>query len=140
VVVADGAAGAFSNITLSEPATIEAPKTESLLVLRLLAFAGGIILNMMPCVFPVLSIKLFSLIQASGQGAAAHRVREGVMYTAGVLMTFALLGGVFLALRAGGSAIGWGFQLQSPWVVLGLAVLFWVMALSFIGAFEFGQS
>ncbi|MGB3611307.1 MAG: thioredoxin family protein [Cellvibrio sp.] len=140
VVVADGAAWAFSNITLSAPATFAAPETQSLLVLLLLAFAGGIILNLMPCVFPVLSIKLFSLIQASGQGAAAHRVREGVMYTAGVLMTFALLGGVFLVLRAGGAAIGWGFQLQSPWVVVGLAVLFWVMALSFIGAFEFGHS
>ena len=148
IIVADDNAWAFSDTPLvlsgiasgvtSTPSV--APANQSLIVLIFFAFIGGIILNLMPCVFPVLSIKLFSLIQTSGQGAAAHRVREGMMYTAGVLATFAALGGIFLALRAGGSAIGWGFQLQSPVVVMALAVLFGLMALSFIGAFEFGHS
>ena len=139
IVVAGDKAWDFSAQPVSA-ASIVPPDTQPLMVLLLLAFAGGVILNLMPCVFPVLSIKLFSLIQTSGQGAAAHRVREGFMYTAGVLATFAVLGGIFLALRAGGSAIGWGFQLQSPVVVIALALLFWLMALSFIGAFEFGHS
>src|SRR5690606_6825576 len=100
----------------------------------------GVILNLMPCVFPVLSIKLFSLINAPGQGAdlITHRVREGLLYTAGVLTTVTACGLVFLLLRTGGAAIGWGFQLQSPMVVLGLVILFWLMALSFLGNFEFG--
>lgn len=110
-------------------------------ILLLSALLGGVILNLMPCVFPVLSIKLFSLINTPGQGKAqtARRLREGLLYTAGVLTTFIGLGLLFLALRAGGAAIGWGFQLQSPAVVLALILLFWLMALSFLGSFEFGN-
>lgn len=108
----------------------------ALWLLLLAAFAGGVILNLMPCVFPVLSIKLFSLVQHGRQG---RRLREGWLYTAGVLATFAALGAALLALRAGGAAIGWGFQLQSPPVVLVLIVLFWLMALAFSGLFEFGH-
>lgn len=99
------------------------------------AFLGGVILNLMPCVFPVLSIKLFGLVQLD----ASRRAREGLVYAAGVLCTFALLGGALLTVRAGGAAIGWGFQLQSPTVILGLIILFWLMALSFSGVFEFGH-
>ncbi|QDH70292.1 protein-disulfide reductase DsbD family protein [Marilutibacter alkalisoli] len=104
-----------------------------------LAFAGGVILNLMPCVFPVLAIKLFSLIGMPGGTGLQSRLREGLLYTAGVLATFAALGGVFLALRAGGAAVGWGFQLQSPVVVLLLVLLFWTMALAFLGVFELGH-
>ncbi|MCP8899859.1 protein-disulfide reductase DsbD family protein [Gilvimarinus xylanilyticus] len=110
---------------------------QPLWLLLLAAFVGGVILNLMPCVFPVLSIKLFGLIN-SGAGASA-RTREGLLYSAGVLATFAALGALLLALRAGGAAIGWGFQLQSAPVVLGLIVLFWLMALAFSGVFEFGH-
>lgn len=99
------------------------------------AFLGGVILNLMPCVFPVLSIKLFGLVQQS----SAHRAKEGFVYAAGVLCTFTLLGAVLLGLRAGGAALGWGFQLQSPAVILILITLFWLMALSFSGVFEFGH-
>lgn len=105
--------------------------------LLLAAFAGGVILNLMPCVFPVLSIKLFGLV--STHTGTAGRVREGLIYSAGVLATFAGLGALLLALRAGGAAVGWGFQLQSAPVVLALILLFWLMALSFSGVFEFGH-
>ncbi|WP_069948797.1 protein-disulfide reductase DsbD family protein [Microbulbifer aggregans] len=108
---------------------------QSLWLLVLAAFAGGVILNLMPCVFPVLSIKVFGLINSG----AGHRMREALLYGAGVLATFAALGALLLALRAGGAAVGWGFQLQSAPVVLALIALFWLMALSFSGLFEFGH-
>ena len=98
------------------------------------AFAGGLILNLMPCVFPILSLKLFGL--ASADPAARHH--HGLAYTAGVLVSFAALGGALLTLRAGGAAIGWGFQLQSPVVVALLAYLMLAMGLSLSGVVEFG--
>jgi len=110
---------------------------QPLWLLLLAAIAGGAILNLMPCVFPVLSIKLLGLI--GPQGEASGRLHEGLRYAAGVLVTFAALGALLLILRAGGAAIGWGFQLQSAPVVLGLILLFWVMALSFSGLYEFGH-
>ncbi len=110
---------------------------QPLWLLLLAAVAGGAILNLMPCVFPVLSIKLLGLV---GPGeTVSGRVKEGLRYAAGVLVTFAALGALLLVLRAGGAAIGWGFQLQSATVVLGLILLFWVMALSFSGVYEFGH-
>ncbi|MDO3385359.1 protein-disulfide reductase DsbD family protein [Gilvimarinus sp. SDUM040013] len=118
-------------------APVAAAPSQSIVLLLLAAFVGGIILNLMPCVFPVLSIKLFGLMNTTASGGA--RTREGLLYSAGVLATFAALGGLLLALRAGGAAIGWGFQLQSPIVVFALIVLFWLMALAFSGVFEFGH-
>lgn len=100
------------------------------------ALLGGLILNLMPCVFPVLSMKALHLIHA--QGDAATRRREGLAYTAGVLVFFALLGGALLALRSSGSAIGWGFQLQSPAVVGALALIMVLIGFNLLGAFEFG--
>ena len=100
------------------------------------AFLGGVILNLMPCVLPVLSIKFLSILKTP----EGQRRREAILYTVGVLTSFVTLGAVFLALRAAGSAIGWGFQLQSPVVVLALIILFWVMSLNFLGFFEFGDS
>ncbi|MCQ3831111.1 thioredoxin family protein [Microbulbifer elongatus] len=110
---------------------------QPLWLLVLAAIAGGAILNLMPCVFPVLSIKLFGLV--GPEKHAGERLHEGLRYAAGVLVTFAALGALLLVLRAGGAAIGWGFQLQSAPVVLGLILLFWVMALSFSGLYEFGH-
>ncbi len=106
------------------------------IILLLSAFVGGLILNLMPCVLPVLSIKFFSLAKVDKH----TRWTEALLYTLGVLVTFAALGGLFLALRAGGTAIGWGFQLQSPPIVTALIILFWMMGLSFLGFFEFGDS
>lgn len=119
----------------SKATDITQKESRPLWLLLLAAFAGGIILNLMPCVFPVLSIKLMGLIQTPAQ----QRLKESLGYTAGVLVTFTALGALLLALRATGAAIGWGFQLQSSPVVLTLIALFWLMALSFSGVFEFGH-
>ena len=100
------------------------------------ALVGGLVLNLMPCVFPVLAIKLLALVQA--EQTPTRRLHEGLGYTLGVLTTFGALGAVFLALRATGAAFGWGFQLQSPVIVLGLVVVFWLMALNLLGVFEWG--
>ena len=104
----------------------------------LLAFFGGIILNLMPCVFPILSIKALSLAtSAHGDRRAARS--SGTMFAVGVVLTFVALAFLVLMLRAGGDQVGWGFQLQSPAVVTGLAVLFFVLALNLSGVFEFGS-
>lgn len=108
----------------------------SLFSLLFFAFLGGVILNLMPCVLPVLSIKFLSLMKASPD----RRRHESLMYMAGVLTTFFTLGAVFLVLRSAGNAIGWGFQLQSPYIVLTLVLLFWLMSLNFLGFFEFGDA
>ncbi len=101
-----------------------------------LAFIGGLLLNLMPCVFPVLSLKALGLAQHAHDRT---RLRQhGLLYLAGTLMCFIALASVLLALRAAGQALGWGFQLQTPWVVAVLAMLLMVMALSLSGAFEFG--
>jgi thiol:disulfide interchange protein DsbD len=101
----------------------------------LLAFLGGLVLNLMPCVFPVLSLKVLSLAATVD---TTGRRRHGLAYGAGVLLSFAALGGALLALRGGGAAIGWGFQLQSPLVVGMLAYLLFAMGLSLSGVAEFG--
>jgi thiol:disulfide interchange protein DsbD len=101
------------------------------------AFAGGLLLNLMPCVFPVLAIKLLSITQHSD--SPKDMKVSAWSFTAGVLISFLMLGGLMLALRAAGSQLGWGFQLQSPWVVGGLAMLFAVMGLNLSGLFEFGS-
>ncbi len=107
----------------------------------LLAFFGGMILNLMPCVFPVLSLKILSFAQHSGNstdGARAMR-QHGVFYAVGVVLSFLALAAVLLALKSAGSAIGWGFQLQNPGVVWVLAVIFFLIGLNLMGAFEVGQ-
>lgn len=114
-----------------EPTAME---FNSFLILLLSSFIGGIILNFMPCVLPVLSIKFISISQTPSAG----RLKEALLYSAGVLVTFSVLGGFFLILRSAGASVGWGFQLQSPPVVFALIILFWLMALNFLGVFEFG--
>ncbi len=101
------------------------------------AFIGGLILNLMPCVLPVLAIKLLGFAQHS-HAHRAHRV-AGMAYTAGVVLSFLTLGAGVLALRAAGEQLGWGFQLQSPVVVTVLAAFFTLIALNLFGLFEFGQ-
>jgi len=109
----------------------------NLFLVLLFAIAGGLILNLMPCVFPVLSIKAISLVEA--RGATARKQRgHALAYTFGVLLTFGGLAGLLLILRSTGSAIGWGFQLQQPAFVGALAYLFFGMGLSLSGVVEFG--
>ncbi len=93
----------------------------------LFALLGGLILNLMPCVLPVLSIKALSLVQ-HGENRAELR-RSGVAYTAGVLCCFALLGLILVALRSAGEAAGWGFQLQAPGFVAAMSYVLFAMAL-----------
>lgn len=98
------------------------------------AIAGGLILNIMPCVFPVLSLKAMSLLRGASTPAAARK--EAWAYTAGVMSTCLMLGGAVLALRAGGASIGWAFQLQSPAVVLVLLALSLAIALELAGVWR----
>ena len=100
------------------------------------ALLGGLILNLMPCVFPVLAIKVVSFVHVKDQST---RVTAGLAYTAGVVLSFLALGALLLALRAAGEQLGWGFQLQSPAVVAALAVLFTLMGLNLAGLFKFGS-
>src|SRR5439155_3983872 len=100
-----------------------------------LAVLGGIVLNLMPCVFPILSLKLIGLAESAHR---AEQWQHGIAYAAGVILSFALLGGILLMLRAGGNAVGWGFQLQSPVVIGLLAYLLFAMGLSLSGVAEFG--
>ena len=100
------------------------------------ALLGGMILNLMPCVFPVLAIKVVSFVHVKDQ---ATRVSTGLAYSAGVVLSFLALGALLLGLRAAGEQLGWGFQLQSPVVVAALAALFTLLGLNLAGVFEFGN-
>jgi thiol:disulfide interchange protein DsbD len=102
----------------------------------LAAFVGGLILNLMPCVLPVLAIKVLGF---ANHGDRRTGRRHGMLYAAGVLVSFWTLAGVLLALRAAGAELGWGFQLQSPVVVAALALLFFALAMNLSGVFEFGS-
>ncbi len=104
-----------------------------------LAFLGGLILNVMPCVLPVLSLKVFSLLRHSGQ-SRAHSIAHGLAYTLGVVVSFVVLASILLALRAGGEQIGWAFQLQNPAFVVVLAFIFFLFGLNLMGVFEIGTS
>lgn len=105
----------------------------------LLALIGGVILNLMPCVFPVLSIKALSLVSHANQSATEIRL-QGFVYTLGVLASFAVLALLLILLKAGGSQIGWGFQFQSPLFVLAMAYLMFAVGLSLSGVFFVGGS
>ncbi len=100
----------------------------------LFAFLGGMILNLMPCVFPVLALKALGFAKAADGG---HR-QQGVAYLGGVLVSFAALAAAIAVLREGTAALGWGFQFQSPVFVLALALLFFLMGLSLSGVVSFG--
>jgi thiol:disulfide interchange protein/DsbC/DsbD-like thiol-disulfide interchange protein len=105
----------------------------------LLAFLGGLILNLMPCVFPVLGIKILGFVNQAGH-QRGRIVAHGLVFTGGVLASFWLLAGALAVLRAGGDQLGWGFQLQSAPFVYGLAVLLLVFGMNMSGVFEFGLS
>ena len=102
----------------------------------LFAFLGGMILNVMPCVFPILSLKALHLVQISNESPTAAR-REGFAYTLGVFLSLLSLAGLLIFLRASGQALGWGFQLQSPPVVWLLLTLLFALSLNLLGIFEF---
>ena len=137
--------------TLSEPAKTSPAASESskpsfsLGLILIFALVGGLILNLMPCVFPILSIKVLSFTQQHQTSSA--RKQHGLAYTLGVVLSFVAIAGLMLSLRAGGEAIGWGFQLQSPGFVIFLVYLFTFLGLSlsgymqiFTGLMSVGQS
>jgi thiol:disulfide interchange protein/DsbC/DsbD-like thiol-disulfide interchange protein len=119
------------------PATQAEKTTASLPVLLLFAILGGLILNLMPCVFPVLSIKAIGLVEQAKKHPAAVRAK-GMVFAAGVISSMLCLAAVLLALRAGGEQIGWGFQLQSPLFVTLLVYLLLAVGLNLSGVFEVG--
>jgi thiol:disulfide interchange protein DsbD len=118
-----------------------APATPGGGLLRVLglAFLGGLILNLMPCVFPVLFIKGLALVQSSGHERQRLRA-HGAMYALGILVSFWAIVALLLLLRAGGHHLGWGFQFQSPYFVACMALLFFFLGLSLAGQFEIGLS
>lgn len=109
-----------------------------MLTAMLAAFAGGIILNFMPCVFPIISLKALGLLRHTQSPAQTRK--EGLGFLLGCVLTMLALAGVLLALRAGGTAVGWGFQLQSPLVIAFLALIILGAALNLLGVFEVGLS
>ena len=104
----------------------------------LFALVGGVVLNLMPCVFPILGIKVLGFVGGRDDSPARLRA-SGLAFGAGVVLSFLALAGGLLALRAAGAGLGWGFQLQSPPVVAGLAALMVALALNLLGVFSVGE-
>ena len=134
------APGTAAVAPMMPPADVAAstPLQMGLLGALLLALGGGLVLNLMPCVLPVLSMKAVSVLE-SGDGPASAR-RHALYYSAGVLSSFAALGLGILALRSAGHALGWGSQLQQPWLVGVLACVMLAVGLSMSGVVQFGAS
>ncbi len=132
--------GGVNNVLLQTSAAV-APESSQLGLAAALLFAlvGGLILNLMPCVFPVLSVKVLGFLEHGGGDSRVGR-RHGLVFATGVLATFWLLAGSLLLLRAGGESLGWGFQMQSPPVVALLALVMFALALNLSGVFEIGMS
>ncbi len=111
----------------------------SLLAALLFAFLGGVLLNLMPCVFPVLSLKVLAFVEHAA-GDRRRMRRHGLAFGAGVVLSFLALAGVLMAVRAAGSQVGWGYQLQSPLIVALLIFLMFAIGLNFLGMLEVGNS
>ena len=127
--------GAAATTPGAFPVSPEAGVTVALALL--FAFLGGILLNLMPCVFPVLSIKLLGAVSQGGGDRTGIR-NQGLFFGLGVILSFLALAGLLIGLRAGGAQLGWGFQLQSPVFVAMMAGLFFVIGLNLMGLFEVG--
>src|SRR5690606_39986014 len=129
----DASAG---NADRTPPPAAAGKARQTLVGALLLALVGGLVLNLMPCVLPVLSLKALGLAQS---GESRERARgHALWYTAGVLVAFAAVGALVVGLRAAGQAAGWGFQLQQPWFVAALAYLMIAVGLSLSGVYTLG--
>lgn len=126
-----------ATVSLNPSEPVVAPSQPGVILALLFALSGGLLLNLMPCVLPVLSLKALALTEYSHDRAQARQ--HGLLYLAGTLICFLALASVLLALRSAGEFLGWGFQLQSSVVVAALAVLMTVMGLSLSGMFELGS-
>ena len=142
LIAAASVAGPAAQAPRPSVATVNpssAPSAESigLLTALVFAFAGGLLLNLMPCVFPILGIKILSFVRHAESDTAFLR-KQGFAFLAGVLVSFWILAAALVAFRMAGQTLGWGFQLQSPLFVTLLAILFMLMALNLCGVFEMG--
>lgn len=131
--------GALDETVKPEGGEIEVEDEQSIGLFALIfgAFLGGLILNVMPCVFPVISLKIMSFVGQAGE-SSRRVLAHGLVFTLGILVFFWVLVAALLILRAGGEQLGWGFQLQSPAFVMGMIVVMFVLSLSLFGVFEFG--
>jgi thiol:disulfide interchange protein len=127
--------GARSAGSWTRAGGIPAGGSPGFLVAIALAFIGGLILNLMPCVLPVISLKILSFVRTSHEGSRTA-LRHGLLFALGVLVSFWAIAGILAALRAGGQLFGWGFQFQSPVVVTITAALFFLIGLNLLGVFE----
>jgi thiol:disulfide interchange protein DsbD len=125
-------------ITPTIPANPAQATPPNLVVIFVMALLGGLILNLMPCVFPVLSLKVFAMAAQRERDDEAHW--HSWIYAAGVMVSFVIVAGIMLLLRAGGEAVGWGFQLQEPLFISLLVYLFFILGLSFSGVVHIGGS
>ncbi len=136
-----GLEGSMSRVSRSMNADIEKMvnqhNSKDLLLIALLAFIGGIILNIMPCVLPVIGIKVLHLAKMKELGRMAT-FKLGLTFTAGVLVSFWVLAGAIFFLQRTGKLVGWGFQLQEPLFVLGMIIVLFLFSMSLFGLFEFG--
>ncbi|WP_372863918.1 protein-disulfide reductase DsbD family protein [Spongiibacter sp.] len=123
-----------ASLTPIAPPASSNPRDPGLLIILLLAAAGGALLNLMPCVFPVLGLKVLSFSNAHRGSPASH----GLVYSGGVVLSFVLVAALLIGLQQAGQSVGWGFQLQSPLFVAMLASLFFVLSLNLLGLFELG--
>jgi thiol:disulfide interchange protein DsbD len=129
--------GGSQAVEVEVPVITQAPAAPGFTAALLLAFVGGLILNLMPCVLPVISLKVLSFMrqgEKQGKGSARH----GLLFALGVLVSFWIIAGVLVGLRAGGRFLGWGFQFQAPAIVVVTGVLFFLIGLNLFGVFEVG--
>lgn len=132
-------AGPVADASAGNPERTPPPHTDKgLLGMLVLALLGGLVLNLMPCVLPILSLKVLGLAH-SGE-SRGHARSHATWYSLGVLVSFAAIGGLVIGLRAAGQAAGWGFQLQQPWFVAALAYLMFAVGLSLSGVFTLGTN
>ena len=129
---------AAAGLAAVQGSTADGASGVSLLVAMLFALAGGVILNLMPCVFPILSLKALGFASRGGDRTGMRR--DGLAFAAGVIVTFLAVAAILMAVRASGAQVGWGYQLQSPAVVAALAALMFVIGLILAGLFEVGVS
>jgi thiol:disulfide interchange protein DsbD len=120
-------------------APVEGAQGFTIALALVFAFLGGNILNLMPCVFPILSLKVLGAASQGGEDRIRIR-NQGLVFALGVILAFLALGGLLIVLRAGGAQLGWGFQLQSPVFVAFMAALFFAIGLNLMGLFEVGAS
>jgi thiol:disulfide interchange protein DsbD len=136
LLILTSADGSVQSLTVdAQPGAVPSASRTELWLAMLFAFLGGLILNLMPCVLPILAMKALALA-GHGGGEGRHAAREGLAYGIGAILSFVALGGALLLLRAGGEAIGWGFQLQEPIAVAVFALLIFAVGLNLSGAYE----